>query len=121
MKQAPIHSVNRQDILRQTHSLFHRSGCRYEPEGTLKGLLSALKGSRKMENYVFYGRRLRFGPSSSATSSGDRVVEVAGREYAPRQAAEQYGPGGAVLLRSSTDFHPISNLSHPDAAPRSSA
>jgi hypothetical protein len=40
--------------------------------------------------------------------SGERVVEVLGTEKAARQAVQQYGMGGAVvLLRSSTDFQPF--------------
>jgi hypothetical protein len=80
-----------------------------------------------MEEYVFHGRPSEVWAVEFNNLSGDRVVEVVGTEYAAREAAEQYGATGqsgavaVVLLRSSTDFHPVSYLSHPDAAPRSSA
>jgi hypothetical protein len=74
-----------------------------------------------MEEYVFYERPSEVWAVEFSNLSGIRVVEVVGTEYAARQAAEQYGMDTAVVLRSSTDFHPVSDLSHPDAAPRSSA
>jgi hypothetical protein len=74
-----------------------------------------------MEDYVFYGPPNEVWAVAFRNLSGDSVVEVVGTEYAARQAAEHYGPDAAVLLRSSTEFHPVSDLSHPDAAPRSSA
>jgi hypothetical protein len=74
-----------------------------------------------MEEYVFYGRPSEVWAVEFSNLSGDRVVEVVGTEYAARQAAEQYGADTAVLLSSSTDFHPVSDLSHPKAAPRNIA
>jgi hypothetical protein len=72
-------------------------------------------------DYVFYGRPSEVWAVEFNNLSWDRVVEVVGTEYAARQAAEQYGPDATVLLRSSTDFHPVSDLTHPEAAPRSIA
>jgi SAM-dependent methyltransferase len=73
------------------------------------------------DDYIFYARPAEVWAVEFRNLVGDCVVEVLGTEFAARQAAELYGEGAAVLLRSSTDFHPVSDLSHPDAAPRSSA
>jgi hypothetical protein len=66
-----------------------------------------------MQDYVFYARPSEVWAVEFSNLSGDRVVEVVGTEYAARQAAEQYeaaeqfGVEAAVLLCSSTDFHPV--------------
>jgi hypothetical protein len=59
------------------------------------------------EEYVFYARPSEVWAIEFTNLHGDRVVEVLGAEAFARQAAELYG-AGAVLLRSATDFQPVS-------------
>jgi hypothetical protein len=60
------------------------------------------------DEYVFYARPPEVWAIEFSNLHGDRVVEVLGTETAARQAAAQYGAGVAVLLRSPTDFQPVS-------------
>lgn len=59
--------------------------------------------------YVFYELPSEVWAVQYTNIHGDRVVQVMGTEYAAREAAEQYAVASAVLLRASTEFHPVGN------------
>jgi hypothetical protein len=58
--------------------------------------------------YVFYEWPSEVWAIEFSNLSGEVVVQVLGTEHAAREAAGWHGAGAAVLLRSSTEFRPVS-------------